>query len=106
MCDRVGFIRSGKLIAEQTIADLASQASQTFDISFANDVPLAELKRIPRIKVTQNSSHHVTVHVHGSLPKLFEVLSKHQVNGINQREANLENEFLAFYKEDEDETAN
>src|SRR5579871_3030574 len=32
MCDRVGFIREGKLIAEQNIADFAASSIQTYDI--------------------------------------------------------------------------
>lgn len=98
MCDRVGFIRDGKLINEQTLADLAREATQTFDISFVKDVPLVELKNIAAAKVTKNSTHHATVHMHGNLSDLFKVLAKHQINSINQREANLEEEFLQFYK--------
>lgn len=98
MCDRVGFIREGKLISEQTLADLAREATQTFDISFVSEVPLAELKKIKKAEVTKNSTHHATVHMRGNLSDLFAILASHQVNGINQREANLEQEFLRFYK--------
>jgi ABC-2 type transport system ATP-binding protein len=107
MCDRVGFIRRGKLIAQQTLADLAHEATQTFDIGFAEDLPMAELKRMSKVKVTKNSEHHVTVHMHGELSDLFAVLARHKVVSITQREANLEEDFLRFYREDkEDEAAN
>ena len=106
MCDRVGFIRRGKLIAEQTLADLVKEATQTFDIGFAEAVPMAELKRLHKAKVIKNSEHHATVHVHGELSDLFAVLARHKVNSINQREASLEEDFLRFYKgDDEDEAA-
>jgi len=97
MCDRVGFIREGRLVSEQTLSDLAKEATQTFDISFVGDVPLKELKNISK-EVNKNSSHHVTIHMHGNLSALFAILAKHEVNSINQREANLEQEFLKFYE--------
>jgi ABC-2 type transport system ATP-binding protein len=98
MCDRVGFIREGRLISEQTLADLAKEATQTFDIGFASEVPLAQLKKIPKVKVVKNSHHHATVHMHGNLSSLFAVLAKHEVSSINQREASLEQEFMQFYE--------
>lgn len=107
MCDRVGFIRRGKLIAEQTLADLAREATQTFDIGFAEAIPIAELRHLPKAKITKNSEHHVTVHVHGELSDLFAILARHKVISVTQREANLEEDFLRFYREDDkDEAAN
>ncbi len=98
MCSRVGFVREGKLVGEHKIADLAKEATQTFDISFVDKVPLAELKKIKKIEAVQNSSHHATIHVRGNLSLLFAVLAKHEVNSINQREVNLEQEFLRLYR--------
>jgi ABC-2 type transport system ATP-binding protein len=107
MCDRVGFIRKGKLIAQQTLADLTKEATQTFDIGFAEAIPITELKHLSKAKITKNSEHHITIHMHGELSDLFAVLARHKVNSITQREASLEDDFLRFYREDEeDEAAN
>jgi ABC-2 type transport system ATP-binding protein len=51
MCDRIGFIREGELIAEQNIADIAAAASRTFDITFVEEAPATELKKIPGASV-------------------------------------------------------
>lgn len=99
MCDRVGFIREGKLISEQTIADVAAAAARTFDVTFAGDVPQRELKAISGAKVTITSEHHATIHMKGDLAPMFRVLAKHKVASINQRELSLEGEFLRFYGE-------
>lgn len=98
MCDRVGFIREGKLISEVTIADLAKTAVQTFDITFADEVPLAELKRLKHVQLTANSPHHVSIHIRGDLRPLFMVLASHKVYSLDSRGINLEEEFLRFYK--------
>ena len=91
------------MVAEQTLADLSKEATQTFDIGFVEVIPLAELKHLKKAKVTKNSQHHVTVHMHGELSDLFAVLAHHKVNSITQREANLEDDFLRFYREDEED---
>lgn len=100
ICDRAGFIRGGKLIAEQTIGQLSRSAVQTYHISFVGDAPLAELKRIRGLKVTSNTPRHVTVKVTGDLRQLFGLLSKCQVHSIDRREIDLEEEFLRFYRKE------
>ncbi|HZP55340.1 MAG TPA: ABC transporter ATP-binding protein, partial [Candidatus Saccharimonadales bacterium] len=40
MCDRVGFIRQGRLIAEQKVGDFSKLTKQIYDISFADKAPL------------------------------------------------------------------
>lgn len=98
ICDRVGFIRAGRLIAEQTIADFAKAAVQTYDISFAGQAPLKELKSIPKAQLIVNTPHFISIKVRGDLTPLFSILTKHKVHSLDRREASLEEEFLSFYK--------
>lgn len=98
MCDRVGFIRGGKLISEQSIDEVAATAASTFDITFVGSAPTAELKKIQGAKVTSHTANHLTVYLRGDLAPMFAVLARHKVASINQREINLEDEFLRYYK--------
>ena len=98
MCDRVGFIRQGRLIAEQRVGDFSKLTKQIYDISFADKAPLAELRSIPKSKVTVNTPHYITIQVLGDLTTLFKVLSRHKVNSLDRRETSLEEEFLQFYR--------
>lgn len=101
ICDRIGFIREGKLVREQSLADLALSAAHTFDITFTDVAPLEALRRIPEVDVTAGSDkHHVSLSVPaGSLKAFFTVLSAHDIRQFQQREVNLEEEFLNFYRE-------
>ncbi|HSX18320.1 MAG TPA: ABC transporter ATP-binding protein [Candidatus Saccharimonadales bacterium] len=98
MCDRVGFIREGKLIAEQTIGDFSKETTQTYDISFAKEAPLAEIRRIAKVKVAVHTPRYVSVQMRGDLTPLFTILAKHKVNSLDRRESSLEEEFLHFYR--------
>jgi ABC-2 type transport system ATP-binding protein len=100
ICDRVGFVREGRLIAEQTIADVAAVAARTFDITFSDEPSKTELKAIPGAKVSMTSPRQASIRMSGDLAPMFRVLARHKVVAINQRELNLETEFLHFYKEE------
>ena len=98
ICDRVGFIRSGRLIAEQNIGDFAKQTTQVYDISFAAEAPLAALKRIPKVKITVHTPRYVSVKMKGDLTPLFAILARHKLHSLDRRESSLEEEFLSFYR--------
>jgi ABC-2 type transport system ATP-binding protein len=98
MCDRVGIIREGKLIVERSISEMASEAAQTFDISFAGKIPLEDLKKIKGLKVVSHNKNQVTIHIHGQLAPLFSLLAKSNVTGIDTRVLDLEEMFMRFYE--------
>lgn len=99
LCDRVGIIRSGKLVSEQTIAGLAQQATQTFDITFAGRAPLAQLKKVAGLRVSAHDGSQVTVHMSDALAPLFAELAKHNVIKLDARQLDLEESFMHFYEE-------
>lgn len=100
ICDRIGFIRTGKLVREQSLAELAASAAHTFDLTFADAAPLADLRRLPRAQVSAgNDVRHVSIAVPAeSFGPFFAVLAKHRLRQFQQREVNLEEEFLSFYR--------
>lgn len=99
ICDRVGIIRNGELIAEREIADLSKQASQTFDIVFDGKPPLIGLKKIKGLRISEHNGSVVTIHMTGELAPLFKLLSSHKVLKLDARSLDLEEVFLDFYKE-------
>ncbi len=100
MCDRVGIIQDGKLVGEYDIADLAQEASQTFDVSFNNKVSATQLRNIVGVKKVTGTGPNFSLHVHGSLSPLLLFLGKQEVRSLASRELNLEEQFMKFYKTD------
>jgi len=98
MCDRVGFIRDGLLVGEETIADLQNKAAHAFIITFTQPAPLKELKALNNAIVTARNDTIVRVQLEGELSPLFNVVAKHKVSRFDPEEASLEQEFLRFYK--------
>lgn len=99
MCDRVGIIREGRLVAERVVAEMANEAAQTFDIVFKDKPPLAKLKKIKGVQTASHRGNAVTVHIHGPLSPLLAELAKHEILKLDTRTLDLEEVFLRFYKE-------
>jgi ABC-2 type transport system ATP-binding protein len=103
ICDRIGFIRAGKLVAEQSIAELAASAAHTFDITFSEAIPLSDFTRFKNLHVTpSHDPRHITVETRGDLMPLFRALARHRVIQFDQRAVNLEEEFLRLYGKDDE----
>ncbi len=100
VCSRVGIIRDGRLIAERTIADMAKEAAQTFDLMFKENAPLDALRQLASVqKLVVNDPRSVTLHVSGELSPLFSLLAKHTVTKIDTRALDLEEAFLHYYQQ-------
>ena len=100
VCDRVGIIKAGKLIAERNIAEMVQDAAHTFEISFADKPPLAELRKLKGLKLDEHDDHSLTVHLHGELSPLLAVLGRHHVTKLEARQLDLEELFMRYYGED------
>lgn len=98
MCDRVGFIREGHLVAEQSIADLTEASSHSFEITFANNIPMSSLESIDGATVKKLSDRKVRVSIKGNLKPLFRLLANSHIVHFDKPTASLEEEFLQFYE--------
>ena len=100
ICDRVGIIRDGRLIAERSIADMAKDASHTFFVTFKSEPPIKELRSINGVTVESHDDNRVSIRVKANLPTLLSLLSKHNVVQLEVRQLDLEELFLHFYKDE------
>lgn len=99
VCDRVGIIRDGKLVAERNIAEMAVEAAQTFDLVFKDKAPLSEIKKLSGVQnLVVNDPSSVTLHVNGELSPLFALLAQHNVTKIDTRALDLEEAFMHYYQ--------
>jgi ABC-2 type transport system ATP-binding protein len=102
MCDRVGIIRSGRLV---TIADLDELHAIRFhhvELEFApdTDVPVKAIRSAAGVEDVVASDHTVTCIVKGSFEPLLDALRGTTVTNLVSHEPNLEEIFLEYYRED------
>jgi ABC-2 type transport system ATP-binding protein len=101
MCDRVGIIRSGRLV---TIADLDELHAIRFhhvELEFApgTDIPVKAIRSAAGVEDVVASDNTVKCIVKGSFEPLLDALRGTTVTNLVSHEPNLEEIFLEYYRE-------
>ena len=95
LCDRVGILRSGRLVDIGTLSDLRHLSSLTVEATFDGSVP--DLTRVPGVSAVVVEDHSVRCQVQGTVEPLLKVLAGAGVHELLSREPSLEELFLAHY---------
>ncbi|MCL1602199.1 MAG: ABC transporter ATP-binding protein [Actinomycetia bacterium] len=105
VADRVGIIRHGKLIALESVASLRSKGIRKVELFFDESVDGAVFDPLPGVSDVTVQNHHVTFSFSGQMERLIKVVTDtYTLVDISTQEADLEEIFLTYYR-DEDVTA-
>jgi ABC-2 type transport system ATP-binding protein len=96
LCNRVGILRSGRLVDEGTLSDLRHLGAQTVEVRFSADV--APLPPLPGVTVTKADARSVRCEVSGEIAPLIRALAQLPVLGLTSREPSLEEIFIHHYQ--------
>ena len=102
MCDRVGVIRAGKLVAVETVAEIKARSVRRVELTFAQPVPAEEFATVAGVSELSVEGAHLACVVRGSMGPLMRVASGREVVDVISREPDLEQTFLALYGEEAD----
>jgi ABC-2 type transport system ATP-binding protein len=97
---RVAILRRGRLVVVDTIDDLRNVAVQRLDIEFAGDLPAADLRSLPGVRDVTTEGQHLVVSFEGTADALIKAISRYEVRAVRSRDADLEEIFLRYYRED------
>lgn len=100
ICDRVGFIRDGKLINVTTLEELMSHTARNVTIHFAKAVPKKEVFTMPGLAGLTQKGSSVSFTYSGDINKLVRLLAGHQLKNVEISEADLEDLFMNYYKKE------
>lgn len=98
VCDRVGIIRAGRLIAVERVADLLGKTQRRVSLEFAEPVDLGELRSIPGVSDVAAADGRVSFHVSGDLDPVIKAISHHTVADLEFAHPTLEEVFLTYYE--------
>ena len=101
VADRVGIIRHGRLVALETLADLRSKSMRKIDIQFADRTGGESFAGLEGVREVVDSGDRVTLSFDGRMADLLAVLAAGgNVLDIATREADLEEIFLTYYRDE------
>ena len=97
VCDRVGIIREGKLIAVEEMTVLKQRALRRLEIHFAGPVPGEAFNGVAGLRDVAVKDGILTCTVTGSLDAVIKKAAGFEVVNVISQEPSLEEIFLTFY---------
>ena len=101
ICDRVGIVREGRLIAVERMEDLLGRARRKVTVQLADGGGLGDLRTLPGVSDLEAADGRVTFKVAGDLDPVVKALAAHRVTDLEAVHPTLEEVFLGYYREEE-----
>jgi ABC-2 type transport system ATP-binding protein len=101
VCDRVGIVRGGRLIAVERIADLLGKARRRFAVELRDPAGLERLRELPGVSDFELAGNRVGFTAAGDLDAVMRELAAHHVVDVEATHPSLEEVFLGYYDEGE-----
>jgi ABC-2 type transport system ATP-binding protein len=98
VCDRVGMVRDGRLIAVERMAELLGKARRRVTARLADGAKLEELRALPQVSELEAGDGAVTFKVAGDLDPVIKALAGHHVTDLEAVHPTLEEVFLGYYQ--------
>jgi ABC-2 type transport system ATP-binding protein len=99
VCDRVGIVRGGRLIAVERIADLLGKAKRRVTLELAEPAGLEELRALPGVSDLETSDGRASFRVAGDLDRAVKAIARLHVADLEIAHPTLEEVFLTYYEE-------
>jgi ABC-2 type transport system ATP-binding protein len=104
VCDRVGIVREGRLIAVERVAELLRRTYRTVSVEFGAPPDTAAIEAIPGVTALDGrGSPAISFRVAGELDPVIKALSREHVTELEVAHPSLEEVFLTYYRAGERE---
>ena len=99
VCDRVGIIRDGQLVASERVEDLFAQRMKRMSLIFDGLPPVGTFD-FNGVTELERGEQSIALEVTENLPQVLAAAAQHQVMDIETHNISLEEIFLAYYGKD------
>ena len=100
VCQRVGFIRDGRLIRVGDVRELLATRGYTIEADCVRPPDAAELTGLPGVTSATVNGGHVTLLIQGDMSAAISALARCGVTSLVSREPSLAEVFLGLYEGD------
>jgi ABC-2 type transport system ATP-binding protein len=100
ICDRVGMVREGRLIAVERMVDLLGKARRKVTVRLSGPSSLDDLRALPEVSELAVADEHASFEVAGDFDRVLKALAAHHVTDIEAVHPSLEEVFLGYYREE------
>ncbi|MDH4279698.1 MAG: ABC transporter ATP-binding protein [Acidimicrobiia bacterium] len=101
VADRVAIIRRGQLVAVEALETLRSKAMRRVVLDFGSPVEAAVLEAVPGVRDVSVDNHRAELSFSGKMAVLLRaVAERYDLVDVNTHEADLEEIFLTYYRDE------
>ena len=102
VCDRVGIIREGRIVAVERIETLKQKMGQVYTVEFDRQSDADDFRtedfQIPGVSKVQLDGRTLSLHVTGNHDRVLKALSGYKITQLLAEEYSLDNLFLEYYQ--------
>ncbi len=102
VCDRVGIIREGKIVAVERIETLKAKMGQIVTVELGDEFNADDFK-IAGVAKMEVNGRTLSLHVTGNHDGILKALSQYKITKFLAEEYSLDDLFLAYYGEDNED---
>jgi ABC-2 type transport system ATP-binding protein len=99
VCDRVGIIRDGQLVATEKVEDLFAQRMNRLSLIF-DGIPPTTSFEFEGVTELERGEKTIVLEVRENLPKVLATAAQHNIMDIETHNISLEEIFLAYYSKE------
>lgn len=99
VCDRVGIIAGGQLVAVGAVEELTRRAPRRISVEFAAPVDATEFRAIAGVRDVQAHGRHVRLQAAGDLDAVVKAIAGHEIADIEISPPTLEEVFVTSLRE-------
>jgi ABC-2 type transport system ATP-binding protein len=100
VCDRVGFIREGKLIAIEDLYDKNSMNFKKYKVQFEKKINLKKFTIIEGLKSEYYNEDTLIFTVTGSIDIFIKAIARYKIITLDEQETSLEDVFMQYYEKE------
>ena len=100
VCDRVGMVRAGRLIAVERMSDLVGRAQRAIHVELADPAALKKLRNLPGVSALEVDGRRVSFGFAGEIDPLLKILAAYRVLDLEATKPTLEETFLTYYEKE------
>lgn len=98
ICDRAAFIRGGKIVAIENIANAKNLTTHRYRVTFAKNPKLADCRALASVENVEKSPGGYTFTVRGEVAEFVKFIAGYQPLSLTESELELEEIFMRYYE--------
>ena len=103
VCDRVGIIRGGRLVAVETTDTLIDKSFRHVVLTFAEDVDPKPFEALPGVRDLRAGGNRLAFTLYDDLDEIVKLAAGHQLVNMEYERPSLEEVFLTYYERENGE---